>query len=181
MINEHNAAPIAPRADVPENVMLALDRMCTPLDESRLSGATAAADAHCMKLIRDYVLSATRADADTANIYERFDTWMKGPHARVQTMLDAFAAGASNERADVFKCDGKLLCRHCLAPVVPMGDGYEHRPERADAEKDAALTEIIEEFGAGDWINRRTGASVNAASFARAILAAIKNKEMNNP
>jgi hypothetical protein len=43
--------------EVPSNVMAALDRMCTPLDESVLKGATAEADAHSMKLIRDYVLS----------------------------------------------------------------------------------------------------------------------------
>jgi hypothetical protein len=41
---------------VPANVMAALDRMCTPLDESVLKGATAEADAHSMKLIRDYLL-----------------------------------------------------------------------------------------------------------------------------
>lgn len=43
-------------ATIPANVMSALDRMCTPLDESVLKGATAEADAHSMKLIRDYVL-----------------------------------------------------------------------------------------------------------------------------
>lgn len=36
--------------------MAALDRMCTPLDESVLSGATAGADAHSMRVIRDYVM-----------------------------------------------------------------------------------------------------------------------------
>jgi Lar family restriction alleviation protein len=44
---------------VPANVMAVLDRMCTPLDESVLKGATAEADAHSMKLIRDYVLYTT--------------------------------------------------------------------------------------------------------------------------
>ncbi|WP_206141828.1 hypothetical protein [Burkholderia sp. Ac-20384] len=47
-----SAAPAA----VPADVRTALDRMCTPLDESVLSGATATADAHSMKVIRDYVL-----------------------------------------------------------------------------------------------------------------------------
>lgn len=109
------AAPIAPRADVPENVMLALDRMCTPLDESRLSGATAAADAHCMKLIRDYVLSATRADADTAGAFGIDDciealvdakTLAEKFSARNQldiAIARKVAAGASNERADAEK------------------------------------------------------------------------------
>lgn len=43
-------------AEPPPEVLAALDRMCQPLHESRLSGATAAADARCMSLIRDYVL-----------------------------------------------------------------------------------------------------------------------------
>jgi hypothetical protein len=37
--------------------MAALDRMCTPLDESYLKGTTAQEDAKCMALIRDYILS----------------------------------------------------------------------------------------------------------------------------
>ncbi|RQM45208.1 hypothetical protein EHZ19_24875 [Paraburkholderia bannensis] len=41
---------------VPANVLAALDRMCTPLDESVLGGATARADAHSMQTIRQYVL-----------------------------------------------------------------------------------------------------------------------------
>lgn len=45
---------------VPANVMEALERMCTPLDESVLKGATAAADAHSMRVMRDYVLSAAQ-------------------------------------------------------------------------------------------------------------------------
>jgi hypothetical protein len=41
---------------IPANVLAALDRMCTPLDESVLGGATARADAHSMQTIRQYVL-----------------------------------------------------------------------------------------------------------------------------
>lgn len=48
------------KTGIPDNVLRALYRMCTPLHESRLSGFTAEADAHSMKVIRDYVL-ATRA------------------------------------------------------------------------------------------------------------------------
>lgn len=51
------AAPVV----VPQDVLDALDRMCTPLHESRLSGATAEADARCMQIIRDYVLSSAPA------------------------------------------------------------------------------------------------------------------------
>jgi len=46
--------------DVPPNVKAALDRMCTPLDASVLSGATAEADAHSMRLIREYVMCAPK-------------------------------------------------------------------------------------------------------------------------
>ncbi|MGS0896862.1 hypothetical protein ACVBGC_30655 [Burkholderia stagnalis] len=42
--------------DVPAAVLAALDRMCTPLHESVLDGATAAADSHSMQMIRDYAL-----------------------------------------------------------------------------------------------------------------------------
>ncbi|TDA45567.1 hypothetical protein [Burkholderia pyrrocinia] len=42
--------------DVPAAVLAALDRMCTPLHESVLDGATAAADSHSMQVIREYVL-----------------------------------------------------------------------------------------------------------------------------
>jgi len=46
---------------IPAEVMAALDRMCTPLDKSVLAGATADADAHSMKIIRNYVLSVATA------------------------------------------------------------------------------------------------------------------------
>jgi hypothetical protein len=64
------AEPAAPAQSgepvVPANVMAALDRMCTPLDESVLKGVTAEADAHSMKLIRDYVLSTILAPSAAA-------------------------------------------------------------------------------------------------------------------
>ncbi|MEF3068105.1 hypothetical protein [Pandoraea apista] len=50
------AAPTSP-AKVPDAVMQALDRMSTPLHDSRLSGLTAELDAANIKTIRDYVLS----------------------------------------------------------------------------------------------------------------------------
>lgn len=52
------AAPVAPATvAVPDDVMAALDRMCTSLHESILKGATAASDAASMKVIRDYILA----------------------------------------------------------------------------------------------------------------------------
>ncbi len=56
-----SAAPSA--SSVPEDVRAALDRMCTPMDESWLSGATAKEDARCMALIRNHVLAAPPANA----------------------------------------------------------------------------------------------------------------------
>ena len=55
------AAPVpAQPAAVPADVMAALDRMCTPLDDSWLGSqsATAKSDAHSMKVIRDYILGS---------------------------------------------------------------------------------------------------------------------------
>jgi hypothetical protein len=40
---------------VPPEVRRALDRMCTPLDESRLGGATAQEDARCMLVIKSFI------------------------------------------------------------------------------------------------------------------------------
>ncbi|WP_438396390.1 hypothetical protein [Caballeronia sp. DA-9] len=63
---ERFGEPQAPQSDaqsvrdavsVPPDVMAALNRMCSPLHESWLTGVTAQEDARCMKLIRDYVLA----------------------------------------------------------------------------------------------------------------------------
>ncbi|MFP3708489.1 hypothetical protein SB783_31200 [Paraburkholderia sp. SIMBA_009] len=51
---------------IPHNVLAALDRMCTPLDESVLKGATARADARSMQTIRDYVLAGRLNDTPGA-------------------------------------------------------------------------------------------------------------------
>lgn len=56
VIAELHAALTSP-AKVPDAVMRALDRMSTPLHDSRLSGLTAELDADNVKTIRDYVLS----------------------------------------------------------------------------------------------------------------------------
>jgi hypothetical protein len=55
------AASEAAPTTIPADVLRALDRMCTPLHESHLKGATAEADAHSMKIIRDYILAASEA------------------------------------------------------------------------------------------------------------------------
>ncbi|EGQ60920.1 hypothetical protein GGI1_03416 [Acidithiobacillus sp. GGI-221] len=60
------AAPRPPKEAIPPEVMAALDRMCTPLDESYLKGITAQEDAKCMALIRDYILKDTDCSATDA-------------------------------------------------------------------------------------------------------------------
>lgn len=53
---DFHAPPAGDVQGVPAEVMAALDRMCTPLDQSWLKGVTAEADAKCMQTIRDYIL-----------------------------------------------------------------------------------------------------------------------------
>lgn len=43
--------------NLPQNVKDAVERMCTPLDKSRLSGATAECDARCMETIHAHLIS----------------------------------------------------------------------------------------------------------------------------
>lgn len=79
------AAMSASPAAVPENVRAALDRMSTPLHESWGSvarGATAAADAGDMKLLRDYIegnSAAASADAQDAARYR----WLRSDDIEV--------------------------------------------------------------------------------------------------
>lgn len=60
------SAPLSAQV-LPVDVMAALDRMCTPLDDSWLGSktATAKADAHSMNVIRDYVLRTAVKDSLT--------------------------------------------------------------------------------------------------------------------
>ncbi|WP_446903021.1 hypothetical protein [Burkholderia sp. YIM B11467] len=70
---------------IPADVHAALDRMCSPLDESRLSGLTAQLDANCMKVIRDYVLKTT-----PTSFQQRVQPWM----------LACFGATIAADRAE---------------------------------------------------------------------------------
>lgn len=84
-------------AHVPAEVLAALKRMSTPLDESILKGATAEADAHSMKLIRDYVLGAepaqSSADAEDAALYR----WLRAQNWNESTLF-VVAGGRSAVR-----------------------------------------------------------------------------------
>lgn len=80
-------APPAPaaREAVPQNVMDALDRMCTPLDESWLKGATAAADKRCMDIIRTYILTTPPPEA--AGEWVVPEGWALVPDEMTEAML----------------------------------------------------------------------------------------------
>lgn len=60
------AAGLEEERAIPEEVKKALDRMCKPLHDSVLSGATAAADAYCMEVIRNYVMSTASPTSSDA-------------------------------------------------------------------------------------------------------------------
>lgn len=92
----------APKAEPPAEVLAALDRMCAPLHESRLSGVTAEMDAKCMALIRDYV-EALRLQVRQAD--ERGDEAMRRAHAAEAA---AEAAAGDTERMDWME---RNLCR----------------------------------------------------------------------
>lgn len=79
---------------VPSDVLAALDRMCTPLHESHLKGATAEADAHCMKIIRDYVLAASEA-RDVGELTDGL--------SKFEELLDQYAATIAKN--DVFNIE----------------------------------------------------------------------------
>jgi hypothetical protein len=92
---------------VPSNVMAALDRMCTPLDESVLKGATAEADAHSMKLIRDYVLSTapaqSRGDAEQADEAVTLPEMFKSPLTSFGLLVRALRIVADTTLYDMAK------------------------------------------------------------------------------
>jgi hypothetical protein len=90
----HTAEPMT----LPEEVQYALDRMCTPLDESVLCGATAREDARCMRIIRDYI-DAELAKQREAEPVEDYRTCMVRTMAR---MLE------NKEWADLFVIDESL-------------------------------------------------------------------------
>lgn len=65
-VTQGRAAGLEEERAIPEEVKKALDRMCKPLHDSVLSGATAAADAYCMEVIRNYVMSTASPTSSDA-------------------------------------------------------------------------------------------------------------------
>lgn len=99
-------------AQVPADVRAALDRMCTPLDKSWLSGATAKSDARCMQIIKGYIEStaapAAQVQADVrdqaleeaASICEWVSTNSLGHAARrIRELKSKRAASTDGEGA----------------------------------------------------------------------------------
>lgn len=99
-------------ARVPSDVLRAIDRMCTPLDDSWLGSKTATAqeDARCMRAIRDYVLGTAVKDSLTTAV-TRVPFSM--PDAAVERICDA--AGRAYRR---FKSSVR-------GQIVTQADGYE--------------------------------------------------------
>lgn len=103
-------------AKVPDAVMRALDRMSTPLHDSRLSGLTAELDAANIKTIRDYVLSGTSpakvggderealSDDEAALLasIKQFHThdFGRGPELHADAIADAYKKGRAALSAD---------------------------------------------------------------------------------
>lgn len=114
-MNQSLVAEQAAPGAVPDEVMQALDRMCQPLHESRLSGVTAEADARCMKIIRDYVLSAAPM-AVTPDGWLPIETAPEGELVVVFWRGDG--EGEESERHDIDYLEDGVWQRHY--------DGYEH-------------------------------------------------------
>jgi hypothetical protein len=114
--------------EVPSNVMAALDRMCTPLDESVLKGATADADAHSMKLIRDYVLSTP--PAQSCGDAEQADEALRTIHGLLHTQDNRITAApmfAVQQKRRVYGIDTEY------EPLIAWtnDEGFEASPEDA--------------------------------------------------
>lgn len=150
-----------PRGPVPEDVMWALDRMCTPLHESRPSGAPAETDALCMRMIRSYILSVPRADEVAM---EAKPVAHSAADIRRAALEEAYEAAMS--------CDGALNNAGAVAMKIRALIAATH----ASSVADAALTDerIIE-----IWRTTRSGVSWSAQvlSFTRAVLAANEEKK----
>jgi hypothetical protein len=69
-------------------VLAAIDRMCTPLDEARLGGMTAQCDARCMALIRAELLAMDARLAEANALLLKIVTPYYDAVERVQLFKD---------------------------------------------------------------------------------------------
>lgn len=105
------AAPVAPATvAVPDDVMCALDRMCTPLHESFLKGATAKEDARCMRVIRDYVLGSTVAAPEG---------YVLAPVNPTREMIAAGDAANDGIVSDIYRAMVSQVVKESFTTAVP--------------------------------------------------------------
>ncbi len=121
------AAGRASMAKVPEDVMAALDRMCTPLDASWLKGVTAEQDARCMKTIRDYVISTLPKD-ERAALAQRAVEARGLPDDATLNQSAAALAGAGKSEGTIPKDDTQADIgvdgQEPVAMYIGTRDGY---------------------------------------------------------
>lgn len=82
-----------------ENVAKAMERMCTPLDESVLKGETAKEDARCMALIRAHLVELEAENAALRACAIKYLGWldMRDPVAALESDLrDPDMCGAAH-------------------------------------------------------------------------------------
>jgi hypothetical protein len=123
-VAELEAQVAAQQVAVPDEVMRALDRMCTPLDDSWLgrTSVTAQEDVRCMKVIHDYILGSAVKDSLTT------DERKSAEHAYTVSAFDYEKAPVGSRDWTLFlsgwqKCAAQKSHPPCGADgAVPDGD-----------------------------------------------------------
>lgn len=116
---EKDALPV-----VPDDVRAAVNRMCMPLHESRLAGATAQADARCMAKIKAFIDSLSSAPQPALPVVPA-----TVPEDSIQAAGDAFNRTFHKVRAEVSMDWWQRIWKLALEwqaqtnspPVVPEG------------------------------------------------------------
>jgi hypothetical protein len=157
------ASPLPRVAEtVPPEVMAALDRMCTPLDKSVLKGATADADAHSMRIIRDYVLRATPQARTNVALTDDEREDLQEAREILENMLSSIEADGNYSTEAT--CTFLRQALNCLPAASPAaGTQDEKRCEYCDGTGDVHRID-------GEW--RGTCTACDAADSQTAARAA---------
>lgn len=116
-LNDDLCAAIAARQSqqaekrVPDDVRRALDRMCTPLDESRLSGATAQEDARCMQIIKQFIEGTSPSSQEGAHAAR--NAVRNQVLEEAAKVCDSLGGGIDMDNVDEVK-----LCANSLARAI---------------------------------------------------------------